>query len=162
MSKTTQATLVLKRAGIAFTPYEYDYHADARHIGLFAAKALGFAPERVFKTLMLSVDGKSACAVIPSDRELSMKKAAQVFGSKSAEMMKPAEAEKITGYHVGGISPFGQRKRVPVAVDESALGFETVLINGGQRGMLLELAPTEAIKVLAAKTAALTAQAASG
>ena len=157
MSKTTQATLALTRAGVEFTPHAYDYDSGAQHIGMHAAAAVGMAPARVFKTLMLVVDGEPACVVVPSDREVSMKKAARVFGGKSAEMMKPAEAEKLTGYHVGGISPFGQRKRVPVVVDSSALRFETVVINGGQRGLLLELAPGDAIKVLAAETGDLTA-----
>ena len=157
MSKATQATLALKRAGIAFAPHVYDYDSKAQHIGMAAAEAVGFSPDRVLKTLMLVVDGKPACAVIPSDRELAMKKVAAAFGGKSAEMMKPAEAEKLTGYHVGGISPFGQRKRVPTAIENSALGFETVLINGGQRGMLLELAPGDAVKILAAIAATLTA-----
>jgi Cys-tRNA(Pro)/Cys-tRNA(Cys) deacylase len=157
MSKTTQATLALTRAGIAFTPHVYDYDPNAESIGMAAAAAVGFAPARVLKTLMVVVDGKPACCVVPSDHELSMKKVAHAFGGKAAEMMRPAEAEKVTGYKVGGISPFGQRKRAPVAIEESALGFETVLINGGQRGMLLELAPEDAVKVLTAKTAALTA-----
>ena len=157
MSKTTPATQALTKAGIAFTAHVYDYHKDVERIGLAAAEAIGIAPERVFKTLMLVVDGKPACVVLPSDRETSMKKAAQAFGGKSAEMMKPAEAERITGYHVGGISPFGQRKRVPVAVDETLMDFPSVVINGGQRGMLVELAPTDAVKVLNAKVEAICA-----
>ena len=157
MSKTTQATLALKREGIAFTPHVYDYDSKAQHIGLAAAEAVGFSPDRVLKTLMVVVDGKPACCVIPSDRELSMKKVASAFGGKSAEMMKPPEAEKLTGYRVGGISPFGQRKRVPTAIEESALGFETVLINGGQRGMLLGLAPGDAVRSVDARVAKLTA-----
>lgn len=157
MSKTTQATLTLTRAGIAFMPHVYDYDPHAESIGMAAARAVGFEPARVLKTLMVVVDGKPACCVVPSDHELSMKKVAHAFGGKAAEMMKPAEAEKATGYRVGGISPFGQRKRVPVAMEEAALAFKTVLINGGQRGMLLELAPAEAVTVLEAKTAALTA-----
>ncbi len=157
MARTTQATLALKRVGIAFTAHEYDYHGDAQRIGLAAAEAIGIAPARVFKTLMLLVDNRPACAVIPSDHELSMKKAAQAFAGKSAEMMKPAEAERITGYHVGGISPFGQRRRVPMAVDESILGFASVFINGGQRGMMVELASADVLKALSAQTATLTA-----
>ena len=157
MSKSTQATLALKRAGIAFTPHVYDYDSKAEHIGLAAAEAVGFSPDRVLKTLMLVVDGKPACAVIPSNHELSMKKVAAAFGGKSAEMMKPPEAEKLTGYHVGGISPFGQRKRVQTAIEESALGFDTVLINGGQRGMLVELKPDDAVRITNAVRAPLIA-----
>ncbi len=157
MSRTTQATQALTKAGVKFTPHVYDYHKDVERIGLAAAEAIGIAPERVFKTLMLVVDGKPACVVLPSDRETSMKKAAQAFGGKSAEMMKPVEAERVTGYHVGGISPFGQRKRVPVAVDESLLGFPSVVINGGQRGMLVELASDDAVTVLRAIVAPICA-----
>ncbi len=157
MAKTTQATLALTRAGIAFTAHPYEFDHDTHKIGLAAAEAIGIAPERVLKTLMLLADGKPACAVIPVDHELSMKKAAHAFGAKTAEMMKPADAERLTGYHVGGISPFGQRKRVPVAIEQSVLGFPNVFINGGQRGMMVELAPADAVKVLAAKTADLTA-----
>ena len=157
MSKSTQATLFLTKAGVAFEAHLYDYDSGAERIGLAAAEALGKDPARVFKTLMLVLDGKPACAVLPSDHELSMKKLAKALGGKSAEMMKPAEAEKLTGFKVGGISPFGQRKRVPVAMDETAMGFETVLINGGQRGMLLELTPDDAVRVTGAKTADLIA-----
>ncbi|MBU1173953.1 MAG: Cys-tRNA(Pro) deacylase [Alphaproteobacteria bacterium] len=157
MSKTTQATLALAQAKIAFTPHIYDYDAKAAHIGMAAAEAVGFSPDRVLKTLMVVVDGKPACCVIPSDRELSMKKVAAAFAGKSAEMMKPAEAEKVTGFKVGGISPFGQRRRVPIAIADSALGFETVLINGGQRGMLVELKPEDAMRVAHAAPAELTA-----
>jgi Cys-tRNA(Pro)/Cys-tRNA(Cys) deacylase len=158
MSKTTQATLTLSRAKVAFTLHPYEYDHDAAHKGLQAAEAVGLDPARVLKTLMLKVDGKPACAAIPVDRELSMKKAAQAFGGKSAEMMAPAEAEKITGYHVGGISPFGQRKKVPVAIERSVLDFATVFINAGQRGMMAELAPSDAVGVLNARTADLTAE----
>ena len=79
-------------------------------------------PARVLKTLMAEVDGKPVCAVVPSDCEVSMKKLAGAFGAKAAKMMRPADAERLTGYHVGGISPFGQKKRVPVAIEEAALG----------------------------------------
>jgi Cys-tRNA(Pro)/Cys-tRNA(Cys) deacylase len=157
MSKTTQATLALTRAKASFTLHPYEYDHDAERKGMQAAEAVGLDPARVLKTLMLKADGKPVCAVIPVDHELSMKKAAHAFGAKSAEMMDPAEAEKITGYHVGGISPFGQRKKVATAIDRSILAFETVFINGGQRGMMAELSPHDAIRVLNALTAELTA-----
>jgi Cys-tRNA(Pro)/Cys-tRNA(Cys) deacylase len=146
MSKTTAATLALGKAGIAFTPHPYDYDPDAPRIGLQAAEALGRAPEQVFKTLMAEVDGKPVCVVVPSDGEVSMKKLAAAFGGKSANMMKPADAERLTGFKVGGISPFGQRKRVPTAMDETAELFDEVLINGGQRGLLIALAPADAAR----------------
>ena len=122
MSKTTRATQALAKLGMTFTLHTYDYDPDADSIGLQAASALGVAPNRMLKTLMAEVDGKAVCAVVPSDREVSMKKLASAFGGKAAKMMRPADAERLTGYHVGGISPFGQKKRVPVAIEESALG----------------------------------------
>lgn len=146
MSKTTAATLALAKAGIAFTHFPYEYDPDAPRIGLQAAEALGKAPEQVFKTLMAEVDGKPVCVVVPSDCELSMKKLAAAFSGKSANMMKPADAERLTGFKVGGISPFGQRKKVPTAIDETAELFDEVLINGGQRGLLVGLSPADATR----------------
>lgn len=146
MSRTTAATLVLAKAGVAFTLFPYEYDADAPRIGLQAAEALGRAPEQVFKTLMAEVDGKPVCVVVPSDGEVSMKKLAAAFGGKSANMMKPADAERLTGFKVGGISPFGQRRKVPTAMDETAELFDEVLINGGQRGLLIGLAPSDAAR----------------
>lgn len=112
MSKTTRATQMLTKAGVSFTAVTYDYDPNADRIGLQAAEAIGEEPHRVLKTLMAEVDGKAVCVVVPSDREVSMKKLAAAFGGKSANMMKPADAERATGYHVGGISPFGQKKLV--------------------------------------------------
>lgn len=157
MSKTTAATIALSRAGIAFNPFPYDYDPDAPRVGLQAAQALGRSPDQVFKTLMAEVDGKPVCVVVPSDCEVSMKKLAATFGGKSAQMMKPADAERITGFKVGGISPFGQRRKVPTAIDESVELFDEVLINGGQRGLLVGLAPADALVAADAKMANLTA-----
>ncbi|MDB5541697.1 MAG: ybaK [Devosia sp.] len=151
MSRTTPATLALTAAGIAFTPFPYEYDPDAPRIGLQAAEALGRAPEQVFKTLMAEVDGKPVCVVVPSDCEVSMKKLAAAFGGKSAAMMKPADAERLTGFKVGGISPFGQRRKVPTAIDETVELFDEVLINGGQRGLLLALSPADAARVAEAR-----------
>ena len=120
MSKTTRATQALAKAGVIFTVHSYDYDPGAERVGLQAAEALGEDPSRVLKTLMAEVDGKPVCCIVPSDREVSMKKLAAAFGGKSASMMKPADAERLTGYHVGGISPFGQRKTVPTAIEEAA------------------------------------------
>ena len=144
MSRTTAATVALTRAGIAFELFPYDYDPDAPRIGLQAAEALGCSPDEVFKTLMAEVDGKPVCVVVPSDGEVSMKKLAAAFGGKSAAMMKPPDAERLTGFKVGGISPFGQRRKVPTAMDETAELFDEVLINGGQRGLLLGLKPEDA------------------
>src|SRR3569623_339529 len=131
MSKATPATRALEAAGVAFTVHTYDSDPDAESIGLQAASALGEDPARVLKTLMALVDGKPVCVIVPSDREVSMKKLAAAFGGKSAEMMKPAEAERVTGYKVGGISPFGQMRKVPVAFEEAALLHDIVYMNGG-------------------------------
>lgn len=153
----TPATVALQRAGLAFALHEYDYVAGGHQIGLHAAEAIGAAPERVFKTLMVEVDGKPACVVIPVARELSMKKVAAAFGGKAAQMMPPARAEKLTGYHVGGISPFGQKRVVPVAIDLAALEHAQVVLNGGKRGLMVELDPVAASDLLAARQAALCA-----
>jgi Cys-tRNA(Pro)/Cys-tRNA(Cys) deacylase len=157
MSKTTAGTLALSTAGVAFTLFPYDYDPDAPRVGLQAAEALGKDPAQVFKTLMAEVDGKPVCVVVPSDCEVSMKKLAATFGGKSANMMKPVDAERLTGFKVGGISPFGQRKKVPTAIDETAELFDEVLINGGQRGLLVGLRPADAARVADARMADLVA-----
>ncbi|WP_292052378.1 Cys-tRNA(Pro) deacylase [Brevundimonas sp. UBA5866] len=157
MAKTTPATVALAKAGIGFELHPYDYDPDAPRVGLQAAEALGKAPEQVFKSLMVLVDDKPACVVLPSDCEVSMKKLATALHGKHAQMMKPADAERLTGYKIGGVSPFGQRKQVPTVIDETAQLFETVLINAGQRGLLLEITPEAALRASAAKWADVTA-----
>jgi len=150
MSKTTRATQALARAGVSFTVHTYDYDPGAERVGLQAAEALGEAPSRVLKTLMAEVDGKPVCVIVPSDEEVSMKKLASAFGGKSASMMKPADAERLTGFVVGGISPFGQKKEVPTAIEEAALAHDAVYMNGGQRGLQVRLAPRDAAAALKA------------
>ena len=145
MAKTTPATVALEKAGAAFTVHAYDYDPTAARVGLQAAEALGVSAEEVLKTLMVLVDGKPACIVIPSDREASMKKVAAAFGGKSAQMMPVPEAERLTGYKVGGISPFGQRKAVQTAIETAAFDHDEVFINGGQRGLQVRLAPAAAL-----------------
>ncbi len=157
MSKTTRATQVLSQAKIAFTTHVYDYDPNAERIGLQAAEALGEEPHRVLKTLMAEVDGKPVCVVVPSDHEVSMKKLAAAFGGKSAHMMKPVDAERLTGYHVGGISPFGQKKLVPTAIEVSAMDEAYVFMNGGQRGLQVRLDPKDALAVLKAVAVPLVA-----
>lgn len=157
MSKTTRATDHLRKAGAAFSVHTYDYDPNADSIGLQAAQALGEPPSRVLKTLMTLVDGKPVCVIVPSDGEVSMKKLAAAAGGKSAEMMKPAEAERVTGYKVGGISPFGQKRRVPVVMEEAALAHDYVFMNGGQRGLQVKLDPKQACEVLDATAASLVA-----
>jgi Cys-tRNA(Pro)/Cys-tRNA(Cys) deacylase len=150
MSKQTQATLELSRLGIAFSLRSYDYDPEAESIGIQAAEAMGVEASRVLKTLMAEVDGKPVCVIVPSDSEVSMKKLAATFGGKTAKMMRPAEAERLTGYRVGGISPFGQRKRVPTAIEQTALSRPKVFINGGQRGLQIELDPGDVRSALGA------------
>jgi len=158
MSKTTPATLALQKAGVTFELVTYAYDPNADRIGLQAAEALGVAPQAVLKTLMAEVDGKPVCVVVPSDREVSMKKLAAAFGGKSGQMMKPADAERQTGFKVGGISPFGQKRRVPTALEVSALEQSRVFINGGQRGLQVKLAPGDACAALDARAISLIAE----
>ena len=157
MSKTTRATLALQAAGVAFTVHHYDYDPEATRIGLQAAQALGEDPGRVLKTLMAEVDGKPVCVVIPSDQEVSMKKLAAAFGGKSAAMMKAPDAERLTGFVVGGISPFGQKRASPTAIEEMALLEDRVYMNGGQRGLQVRLDPNEALRAAGAIAADLIA-----
>ena len=150
MAKSTPATLALQKAGIAFTLHEYDYDPDAERIGMQAAQALGVSPARLLKTLMAKA-GEVVCALVPSDAQVSLKKLAAAAGAKDAAMLAPAQAERITGYHVGGISPFGQKKRVRVFVEQAALAHATVIVNGGRRGLQIELAPADLVALLGAK-----------
>ena len=157
MSKTTRATQVLQKAGVAFATVSYDYQPDAERIGLQAAEAIGAPPSQVLKTLLAEVDGRPVCVIVPSDEEVSMKKLAAAFSGKSAQMMRPADAERLTGYHVGGISPFGQKKRLPTVMEETAAGHTVVYLNGGQRGLQVRLDPAVALQVLDARLAPLIA-----
>ncbi|MDC7786537.1 Cys-tRNA(Pro) deacylase [Rhodoplanes sp. TEM] len=157
MAKGTPATQALEKAGIAFSLREYDYDPDAPRIGLQAAEALGLDPARVLKTLMARADREPVCVVLPSDHEVSLKKLAAAAGAKHADMLPPAEAERITGYHVGGISPFGQKKRVRVFVEQTALEHPTVVLNGGRRGLQVEMKPADLVGALGATVVPLTA-----
>src|SRR3954468_13132924 len=125
MAKATPATVALTKAGVAFTLHEYDYDPNAARIGMQAAEALGASPARLLKTLMAKAGNATVCVLVPSDAEVSLKKLAAAAGAKDAAMLPPAEAERHTGYHVGGISPFGQKKRVRVFVAQSALAHDT-------------------------------------
>ncbi|HEY9234924.1 MULTISPECIES: Cys-tRNA(Pro) deacylase [Phenylobacterium] len=156
MAKATPATRALDKAGVAYELHAYDYDPDAPRVGLQAAESLGVAPDQVLKTLMTLVDGKPVCAVLASDQEVAMKKLAAAVGGKSAQMMKPADAERITGYRVGGVSPFGQKRQVPTVVDQAALAHAKVFVNGGQRGLQALLSPADLVAALPAKVASLT------
>ena len=141
----------LQGKGVAVTLHPYDYDAQAEAVGLQAAAALGLDPALMLKTLMVEVDGKPACCVIPADRQLSMKKVAAAFHGKTAAMMPAPRAEKLTGYRVGGISPFGQKRSHPTAIEASACSAAKVWINAGQRGLLLGIAPADALAALPAQ-----------
>jgi Cys-tRNA(Pro)/Cys-tRNA(Cys) deacylase len=157
MSMSTRATLALDKVGVNFTLHNYSYDSAAEHIGLQVAAAIGVEPRCVLKTLVTEVDGKPVCAIVPSDREVNMKKLAAAFHGKTARMMRPTDAERLTGYHVGGISPFAQKKRVPIVIDEAAMSEPSVFLNGGQRGLEIKLEPDDARKALDAIIRPLTA-----
>ena len=153
MTKTTRATLALDRAGVAYAVRTYSYDPNADRIGVHAAESLGVEPARVLKTLMTLVDGKPVCVLLASDREVAMKRLAAAVGGKAAEMMRPADAERATGYRVGGISPFGQKRAAPAVVDAGALDHAKVFVNGCQRGVQVELSPQDLVRTLHARTA---------
>ena len=156
MARSTPATLALQKAGVAFALHEYEYDPNAERIGMQAAEALGIEPARLLKTLMARAGEVVVCVLVPSDREVNLKKLAAVAKAKSAVMLGAAEAERITGYHVGGISPFGQKKRARVFIEQSVLAFPQVVCNGGRRGLQVELAPADLVRVLDAKAAEIT------
>jgi Cys-tRNA(Pro)/Cys-tRNA(Cys) deacylase len=149
----TAATIALERAGISFAVHEYA--PDPRHesYGLEASQALGVAPERVFKTLIAEVDGALVAGVVPVEGQLDLKALAAAAGGKRAAMAAVGAAERATGYVAGGISPVGQRKRLPVFLDASALGFPTVFCSAGRRGLEIELAPGDLVRAANATVA---------
>ncbi len=149
----TPATVALTQAGIPFTARPYAHDPRAASYGLEAAKALGVEPERVLKTLMASVDGGLVVAVVPVAGQLDLKALARALGAKAAAMADPAAAARATGYVLGGISPVGQRRHHPTVIDASALEHATVLVSGGRRGLDLELAPGDLVRVTGALTA---------
>jgi Cys-tRNA(Pro)/Cys-tRNA(Cys) deacylase len=149
----TTATVVLERAGIPFTVHEYGHDPRHESYGLEASQALGIPPERVFKTLIAAVDGTLVAGVVPVTGQLDLKALAAAAGGKKAAMAAVAAAERATGYVAGGISPVGQRKRLPVLIDSSALGFSTVFCSAGRRGLELELAPADLVRAAGATVA---------
>jgi Cys-tRNA(Pro)/Cys-tRNA(Cys) deacylase len=153
----TAATIALERAKIPFTLHEYA--RDPRHgsYGLEASEALEIPPERVFKTLVAAVDGALAVGVLPVHRQLDLKALAAAVGGKKAAMAEAAAAERATGYVAGGISPIGQKRRLPVVVDSSALALGTMFCSAGRRGLEVEIAPADLIKATGAKIAAIAA-----
>ncbi len=144
-SAGTPATEVLKGAGVDFTLRVYEHDPRATSYGLEAAQALGVDPDRVFKTLMVEVDGVLAVVVVPVSCTVDLKAAASALGAKRAQMADPAAAQRATGYVLGGISPLGQKRRHRTVIDETAELWDTVLVSGGRRGLDLELSPQDLI-----------------
>jgi Cys-tRNA(Pro)/Cys-tRNA(Cys) deacylase len=157
---STRAIDELVRAGVRHTLHEYTAHAPtglergrAPAWGEDAAAALGVDPGRIHKTLVASVDGRLAVAVVPVAAELDLKRFAEALGGRKATMADPADAERATGYVRGGISPLAQRRRLPTVVDEAAIGLTTILVSGGRRGLQVELAPADLVRLASAVVA---------
>lgn len=150
----TPAVRVLERAKVAHTLHSYDPEHSSEHgHGEAAVAALGADPRQVFKTLVARVDGALTVAVVPVSGTLDLKALATAAGGRKAAMADPGDAERTTGYVLGGISPLGQRKALPTVIDDSALEFATVLVSAGRRGLQLELAPGELVRLTRARTA---------
>ena len=149
----TPATTALTAAGIRFTAHPYAHDPAARSYGLEAAVALGVEPGRVFKTLLVDADGSFAVGIVPVDSQLDLKALATALGVKRLRMADPAQAERATGYVVGGISPVGQKRQLPTVLDQSAEAYSTVLVSGGKRGFDIELAPADLVAVTRGLTA---------
>ena len=151
----TPAVEAAKAAGVPYEVVQYEHDPKADSYGLEAAELLGVAPERVFKTLVAKVDGRLAVGIVPVAARLDLKALAAALGGRKAEMADPAEAQRATGYVVGGISPLGQKRRLATALDESAMAQETVYVSGGRRGLEIVLAPADLVRLTDAKVAPL-------
>ncbi len=148
----TPATVALSAAGASFTVHAYEHDPRASSYGEEAADALGIGTGRVFKTLLADVDGTLTVAVVPVAGQLDLKALARAVGGRKAVMADPRAAERATGYVVGGISPLGQRKAHPTVVDETALAHPTIYVSAGRRGLEVELAPGDLVRLTAAVT----------
>jgi len=157
-SQGTPATAALAAAGVPFVLHPYSHDPSAASYGLEAAEVLGIDPKRVFKTLMVEVEGKLAVGIVPVSGTLDLKSVAAALGSKKAAMADPKAAERRTGYVLGGISPLGQRQTSPTVLDDSALSFDTILVSGGRRGLDIELAPGDLVRLTKAVTAPIGAK----
>lgn len=152
--KGTPAIVAAERAKVAYTVHEYAHDPRAESYGLEAAEALGVEPERVFKTLLALLDGaRLVVAVVPVTAQLDLKALASAAGGRKAEMAKPADAERATGYVVGGISPLGQKKRLATFVDASAAAHPTIHVSAGRRGLEIELAAADLVALTDASVA---------
>jgi Cys-tRNA(Pro)/Cys-tRNA(Cys) deacylase len=150
----TPAVLALRAAGVAFTVHEYAHdpraQAKGQSFGLEAATELGLDPDRVYKTLMASADGRLVVAVVPVSGKLDLKALARAVGAAKAAMADVKDAERATGYVAGGISPFGQKRPHPTVVDETVELWDTVYVSGGRRGLDVEIAPADLVEVTGA------------
>ncbi len=146
----TPAVLALRAAGVAFSVHEYAHDSRAESFGLEAASQLGLDPDRVYKTLMASADGRLVVAVVPVSGKLDLKALARAVGAAKAAMAEVKAAERATGYVAGGISPFGQKRPHPTVVDETVELWDTVYVSGGRRGLDVEIAPADLIEVTGA------------
>ena len=150
----TPALVALRAAGVEFVVHEFHHDPGEKNYGLVAAEALGVEPERVFKTLLSDLTvadhprPEQVVGIVPVSNQLSLRELAAAMGAKRAEMCKPDLAERITGYVVGGISPFGQKKQLRTAIDETCVLFDTIFVSGGKRGLDIELAPDDLVSVL--------------
>ncbi|MHA6617294.1 Cys-tRNA(Pro) deacylase [Pseudonocardia sp. DLS-67] len=154
--KGTPATALLTKQGVTHRVHSYD-HGAGQAYGPEAADRLGLDPERVYKTLVAEVDGTLTVGVVPVSATLDLKALAGAVGGKRARMAEIAAAERATGYVAGGISPLGQRKRLPTVVDASAQQWETMFCSGGRRGLEIELAPSELVRLCGATVAEIAA-----
>lgn len=153
----TPALVLAAKAGVVFTVHEYRHDPRSDSYGKEAADALGLAAEQVFKTLIAEVDGNLVVAVVPVAGSLDLKALAAAAGGRKAAMAKVPDAERATGYVVGGISPLGQKRRLPVFVDTSALMYPTVHVSAGKRGLEIELAPQDLLMLTDGQAAAIAA-----
>src|SRR5215212_6312591 len=145
-ARMTPAILAAKKAGVPFDVLSYAHDPGAPSYGLEAAEALGLEPASVYKTLVAAVDGALAVALVPVDRSLDLKALAGALGGKRAEMAAADAAQRATGYVLGGISPLGQRRRLPTVMHEDALLLETVHVSAGRRGLELALDPADLVR----------------
>lgn len=153
----TPAINELDRAGVAYSLHEYERGDDLHAFGVEAATKLGLDPDQVFKTLLVTVDDGYAVAIVPVSTKLALKAVGRAFGAKRVDMCDPAVAERLTGYVRGGISPFGQKKRLPTVIDEMATVFDQVYVSGGKRGLDIGVAPNDMIALLDATVADIAA-----
>lgn len=159
---STRATQVLEKAGILHEVLSYEYDADAGDIAMQAAKALGISPGILLKTLMLTAPPGPMIALVPADRRLNLKALAATARVKGCALMAKHEAERISGYQIGGISPLGQKRRLPVVVDDSVAMAPFVVCNGGRRGLQIRLAPADLARAAGARFAAISNAGGSG